>query len=61
MCYKDSKIAQSVLDFARKIQSAWKNNYLSKTERVEVTPQNIDELLFTICSFSECSEKFERD
>ena len=43
------------------IQGAWRKSYLAKTERVEVTTENINELLFTICSFSERSERFERE
>lgn len=43
------------------IQKAWRDNYLNKTERVEVTPENINDLLFTICTFGERSERQERE
>lgn len=61
MCYKDLKVGQTLLSHARLIQKAWRENYLEKTERIEVTASNINELLFTICSFSERSERFERE
>jgi hypothetical protein len=61
MCYRDPLVAKSLLSYARLIQKAWRDNYLKKTERVEVTADNINDLLFTICSFSERSERFERE
>lgn len=61
MCYKDLKVGRTLLGHARLIQKAWRENYLDKTERIEVTASNINDLLFTICSFSERSERFERE
>ena len=61
LCYKDSNVARSLLQHARMIQKAWRDKYLENTERVEVNAANIDDLLFTICSFSERSERFERE
>ena len=61
MCYKDKEVGLKVLEYARMIQKAWKDNYLEHTERVEVTAKNIDKMLLTICSFSERSERFERE
>ena len=61
MCYRNNEIAKIILSHARLIQKAWRDNYLEKTERIEVTAENINDLLFTICSFSERSERFERE
>ena len=61
MCYRDKKTASQVLAHARSIHKAWRENYLDKTERIEVKPDNINDLLFSICSFSERSERYERE
>jgi len=52
MCYRDMATGLKILQHARSIQKAWLENYLDKTERIEVTADNINELLFSICSFS---------
>lgn len=61
LCYRTQQISKQVLAGARTIQQAWKDNYLERTERIQVTADNISELLFTICNFSERGERFERE
>jgi hypothetical protein len=44
------------LSLARRIQSAWKENYLSKVEKVQVTASNVQSMLFSLVTYEEASE-----
>ena len=47
------------LALARQIQKAFRDNYLKKVEKVKVTADNVQSLLFSVCTFEDEEQKEE--